>query len=142
MRSVLNSGILRQNPVQGTLGFAVLYFGISFFLDWLFRWTIGENPMPPLWTVLLSISGATTIASIAVYLLLWFAKRQREALEELNHTMRNAMQILSYAAQQCDADTAPKAQAAIDEMSDSLRRITRRLGASSEREYRPRQKDN
>ncbi|MGZ4814011.1 MAG: hypothetical protein ACXVZV_01280 [Terriglobales bacterium] len=141
MKKLLNSGILRQNPVQGTIRFAVLYFGISFFLDWLFRWVIGQNPVPPLWTVILSIVGATTIASSAVYLLLCFTKRQQEALEELNHSMRNAMQILSYAAQQCDADTAPKAQAAIDEMSDSLRRITQRLGAVSAREFRPEQRD-
>jgi hypothetical protein len=142
MKKLLNSGILRQNPVPGTIRFAVLYFGISFLLDWIFRRAIGQNPMPPLWTVLLSISGATTIASIAVYLLLGFTRRQEEALEELNHSLRNAMQILSYAAQQCDADTAPKAQAAIDEMSDSLRRITQRLGAVSEREYRPGQRDS
>jgi hypothetical protein len=141
MRKLLNSGILRQNPVQGTVRFAFLYFGISFFLDWIFRWSIGQNPMPPLWTVIFSISGATIIASIAVYLLLSFSKRQQEALEELNHSMRNAMQILSYAAQQCDAETAPKAQAAIDDMSDSLRRITQRLGAVSEREFRPGQKN-
>ncbi len=140
MKKLLNSGILRQNPVQGTIRFAVLYFGVSFFLDWLFRWVIGQNPMPPLWTVLISIIGATTIASTAVYLLLCFTKRQHDALEELNHKMRNAMQILAYAAQQCDADTAPIAQAAIDEMSDSLRRITQRLGGISEHEFRPDQK--
>jgi len=139
---LLNSGILRQNPVQGTIAFALLYFGASFLLDFLFRWSIGQSPMPPLWTILLSIGGATTIASIAVYLLLCFTKRQQEALEELNHSLRNSLQVLMYAAQQCDAETQPKAQEAIDNISDTLRNVTQRLGALSEREFRPDQKNN
>lgn len=137
MKKLLNSGILRQNPVQGTISFAALYFGASFFLDWLFRWSIGENPMPPLWTVIVSIAGATTISSIVVYLLLCFMQRQQKALEELNHSLRNSLQVLMYAAQQCDAETQPKAQEAIDNISNTLRRVTQKLGAVSEREYRP-----
>lgn len=137
MKSLLNSAVLRQRPVQGTIRFAVLYFGISFILDWTFRWTIGQNPVPPLWTVIASIGGATLISSVAVYLLLSFNQRQQQALEELNHELRNAMQILAYASQQCDHDTQPKAQAAINSMSDTLRRITHRLGAASEHELRP-----
>ena len=90
-----------------------------------------------MWTVIASISGATVIASVAVYLLLSFTRRQREALEELNHSLRNSMQVLMYAAQQCDTDTQEQAQAAIDNLSDTLRRVTQRLGATSEREFRP-----
>jgi uncharacterized coiled-coil protein SlyX len=142
VKSLLNSGILRQNPVQGTIAFAIVYFGLSLFLDWVFRWTIGQNPMPPLWTVLVSISGATTISSIVVYLLLSFTQRQQKALEELNHTLRNSLQVLMYAAQQCDEETQPKAQAAIDNISDTLRHVTQRLGAISEREYRPSEHKN
>jgi signal transduction histidine kinase len=137
VNKLLNSGILRQNPVHGTLRFAVIYFGVSFVLDWLFRWSIHQNPMPPVWMILISICGATTISSIVVYLLLAFNQRQRQALEELNHELRNALQILVYASQQCDDETQPKALAAIDSLSDSLRRITQRLGAISEHEFRP-----
>ena len=137
MKKLLNSGILRQNPVQGTSLFALLFFGVSFFLDYLFRWSIGQNPVPPLWTVALSIGGATTLASVAVYLLLSFSHRQRKALEELNHSLRNSLQVLMYAAQQCDEETAPKAHEAIDNISNTLRDVTQRLGAVSEREYRP-----
>lgn len=129
--------MLRQNPVRGTIIFAVLYFGVSLFLDWLFRWTIGQNPLPPLWTVLVSISGATFIASVVVYLLLCFTQRQQKALEELNHKLRNSMQVLMYAAEQCDVDTQKQAQAAIDNLSNTLRHVTQRLGAVSEHEYRP-----
>ncbi len=142
VKSLLNSGLLRQNPVQGTIVFAVLYFAVSFLLDWIFRWTIGQRPMPPLWTVLVSISGATIISSIVVYLLLSFTRRQQLALEELNHSLRNSMQVLMYAAQQCDAETQPQAQAAIDNISDTLRNVTQRLGALSQREYRPSEADN
>lgn len=137
VKNLLNSGILRQNPVQGTLRFAVLYFGTSFVLDWLFRWTIGQNPMPPLWTILMSIGGATVISSIVVYLLLVFNQRQQRALEELNHSLRNSLQVLMYAAQQCDAETQPRAQEAIDSISTTLRDVTQRLGAMSERQLRP-----
>ncbi len=137
MKKLLNSGMLRQNPVQGTIVFAVLYFAVSLFLDWLFRWTIGQNPMPPLWTVLVSISGATTIASLAVYLLLCFTQRQQKALEELNHSLRNSLQVLMYAAQQCDDETQPKALEAIDGLSNTLRDVSQKLGVISEREFRP-----
>lgn len=142
MKSLLNSGILRQNPVQGTVVFAILYFGLSVILDWLFRWTIGQNPMPPLWTVLVSIGGATFISSVVVYLLLCFTRRQQEALEELNHSLRNSMQVLMYAAEQCDPDTQTQAQAAVDNLSATLRQVTQRLGAVSEREYRPNGKNS
>lgn len=137
MKNLLNSGILRQNPVQGTFLFALLFFGVSFFLDYLFRWSIAQNPVPPLWTIAFSIGGATTLASVAVYLLLSFSHRQQKALEELNHSLRNSLQVLMYAAQQCDAETAPKAQEAIDNISDTLRDVTQRLGATSKRTYRP-----
>ncbi|HUN89806.1 MAG TPA: hypothetical protein VMU28_13490 [Terriglobales bacterium] len=137
MGKLLNSGILRQNPVQGTFLFALLFFGVSFFLDYLFRWVIGQNPVPPLWTVAMSIGGATALASVAVYLLLTFSRRQQQALEELNHSLRNSLQVLMYAAQQCDAETAPKAQAAIDSISNTLRDVTQRLGTTSARAYRP-----
>ena len=142
MKKLLNSGILRQNPVRGTAIFAALYFSISFFLDWLFRWTIGQNPMPPFWMVLVSLTGATSISSLVVYLLLCFNQRQQKALEELNHSLRNSLQVLMYAAQQCDAETQPKAQDAIDNISDTLRRVTQELGAVSEREYRPNHESN
>ena len=137
MKRLLNSGMLRQNPVQGTILFAALYFGVSFCLDWTFRWTIGQNPMPPRWTILVSIGGATVISSVAVFMLLSFTQRQQKALEDLNHRLRNSLQVLMYAAQQCDAETQPKAQEAIDNISDTLREVTQRLGAMSERELRP-----
>jgi len=107
VKNLLNAGILRQNPVHGTIRFAVVYFGVSFLLDWTFRWTVGQTPMPPMWMVLMSIGGATVISSIAVYLLLAFNQRQQQALEELNHELRNALQILVYASQQCDDETQP-----------------------------------
>jgi two-component sensor histidine kinase len=137
VKKLLNSGILRQNPVSGTIVFAILYCGLCLFLDWLLRWRFVQHPQPPLWTVLASIASATAISSVAVYLLLSFNRRQQLALEELNHSLRNSLQVLMYAAQQCDADTAPKAQEAIDSISDTLRDVTQRLGAMSEREYRP-----
>ena len=142
VKKLLNSGILRQNPIQGTVLFAILYSGVSFCLDWAFRWTIGQNPRPPLWTVIASIGGATVISSVVVFLLLSFTQRQQKALEELNHSLRNSLQVLLYAAQQCDADTAPKAQDAIDNISDTLRDITQRLGAISEHEFRPNHKNH
>jgi two-component sensor histidine kinase len=137
VKKLLNSGILRQNPVSGTIVFAILYFGFSVFLDWFFSWRVARVSAVPLWTVLLSIGAPTLVSSVAVYLLLSFHRRQQEALEELNHSLRNSLQVLMYAAQQCDAETAPKAQKAIDSISDTLREVTQRLGAMSEREYRP-----
>ncbi len=138
MKTFLNSAVLRQNPVRGTVIFACIYFAASFAADGVFRWVIADYPMPPLWAVCTSIGLLTAISTFVVYLLLSFTKRQQEALEELNHELRNALQILSYAIPQCDGDTRPKAEAAIEGMSSTVRRISQRLGMVSEKELRPR----
>lgn len=137
MKSFLNSEVLRQSPARGTAIFACLYAALTVALDWLFRWELGDHTMPPLWTVLVTIGIETAIFSLVVYLLLVSVRRQHQAVEELNHEMRNAMQVLSYAVRQCDADTAPKAEAAIQSMSGTLRRVSQRLGLVSERKWRP-----
>jgi hypothetical protein len=137
VKILLKSAVLRQNPLRGTVSFAVLYFALSFGLDWAFRWTIADNPIPPLWTILVSLGITTAISSVVVYLLLTLLQQQQCALEELNHEMRNAMQVLSYAVQQCDSETAPQAEVAIRRMSDTLRKVSQELGSVSERRLRP-----
>lgn len=137
MRTLLKSWILRQNPVRGTVLFAVVFAAIKLVADWIFRWTIPEKNAPPAWAIVLTIGIATAIASTAVFLLLTVLRRQEQALQELNHELRNALQILSYSVDQCDGETRPQAQAAISTLSDAVRRISQRLGMVSEREYRP-----
>ena len=137
MKTFLKSAILRQNPVRGTILFALFFAGLKFLADWTFRWTIPDRPQPPMWAILLTIAIGTAIASMAVFLLLTLMERQKRALEELNHELRNALQILSYSVNQCDDETRPKAQEAIGMLSDAVRRISQRLGMVSEREYRP-----
>jgi hypothetical protein len=138
VKFLLNSAVLRQNPVRGSVIFACIYFAANFAADWVFRWSLADNPMPPWWAIFTSIGIVTAISSLVVYLLLSFTKRQHEALQELNHELRNALQILSYAVPQCDGETRPKAEAAIESMSSTVRRISRRLGVVSEKELRPR----
>jgi hypothetical protein len=138
VKNLLNSAVLRQNPVRGTVIFACIYFAANFASDWLFRWSMGNSPMPPLWAIFTSTGVVTAISSLVVYLLLSFTNRQQEALEELNHELRNALQILSYAVPQCDGETRPKAEEAIESMSSTLRRISQRLGLFSAKELRPR----
>ncbi|HWR16279.1 MAG TPA: hypothetical protein VN577_15730 [Terriglobales bacterium] len=136
MKVLLNSAALRQHPVWGTVAFAVFYAILAFLVDWLFRWTLGGNPRPPLWTLIVTIGIGTTITSVIVYLLLVSIERQNAAIQQLNHELRNALQILSYAVQQCDGETAPKADAAIQSMSATLRRISQDLGTSPKRRFR------
>ena len=93
--------------------------------------------MPPLWTILVTLGITTAISSIVVYLLLTLLQQQQCALEELNHEMRNAMQVLSYAVQQCDGETAPQAEFAIRRMSDTLRKVSQDLGSMPERRDHP-----
>ena len=137
MSFLLKSRLLRLDPVRGTLAFAVLFFTLRLATDWLFRWTIAGNPAPPAWTVVVTIGFGTVLASTAVFLLLSLMKAQREGLEQLNHQMRNSMQVLAYAIQQCDGETAPKAQAAIRDMSDTLRAVSKRLGMESAERLTP-----
>lgn len=137
MKSLLKSAVLRQNPVRGTILFAVIYAGLKLAADWIFRWNIPDKSPPPAWTIILTIGIGTAIASAAVFLLFTLAERQKKALEELNHELRNALQVLSYAVNQCDGETRPKAQSAIGTLSDAVRKISQSLGMVSEREYRP-----
>ncbi len=135
--SLLNSALLRRDPVWGTISFAVVYSAVKLSADWLFRWSIPDKPRPPVWSLVLTIGIGTLIASAFVYLLLTVLKRQREALETLNHELRNSLQVLSYAVTQCDDETRHKAQEAIANSSDAVRKISQRLGMISQREYRP-----
>jgi hypothetical protein len=137
VKTLLKSTILRQNPVWGTIVFALVYAAIKLFADWIFRWSIPDKPPPPVWAILVTIGIGTVIASTAVFLLLTLTQRQKQALEELNHELRNALQVLSYSVYQCDDYTRPKAQAAIGTLSDAVRKISQKLGMVSEREYRP-----
>jgi two-component sensor histidine kinase len=140
VKTLLNSGILRHDPARGTIFFAVLDCAFCLLLSWLLRVGLGRHAPGPLWAWLVFMAAAIAIASAAVYLLLSLTRRQRQALEELNHSLRNSLQVLMYAAQQCDAETAPKAQEAIDHISETLRDVSQRLGALSERELRPTQR--
>jgi two-component sensor histidine kinase len=137
LKTYLKAAALKQSPVRGTLLFAVVYSAIKFLADWTFRWRIPDRPEPPMWSVILTIAIGSAIASLVVFLLLTFMQRQQRALEELNHELRNALQILSYSVNQCDKETRPKAQQAIETLSDAVRRISQKLGMVSEREYRP-----
>ncbi len=137
MKTFLKSLVLRQSPARGTIFFAIGYSVIKFAADWFFRWRLPNSPQPPIWSVLLTIAIGTFISSVVVFLLLTFMHRQQRALEDLNHELRNALQILSYSVDQCDADTRPKAQHAIASLSDAVRRISQKLGMVSEREFRP-----
>jgi len=137
VKTLLKSAVLRQNPVRGTIVFAIIFAAIKFSADWVFRWSIPEKAPPPVWAVILTIGIGTVIASMAVFLLLTVMQRQKKALEELNHELRNALQVLSYAVNQCDLETRPKAQEAIGSLSDAVRKISQKLGMVSEREFRP-----
>jgi two-component sensor histidine kinase len=110
------------------VAFAVVFFGLKLAADWLFRWTIPEKSPPPGWAIVLTIGLGTLISSAVVYLLLRLLKRQREAVEELNHEVRNSLQVLSYVVPQCDETTRQEAQAAISAMSETVKRVSHKLG--------------
>ncbi len=117
--------------------FAIAYSILKFLADWLIHWVIPARPIPPVWSMVITIGIGTVIASILVFLLFSLMNRQQRALEQLNHELRNALQVLSYITHDSDPETRVKAHAAIRTISESVRRISRDLGMASEREYRP-----
>jgi ABC-type multidrug transport system fused ATPase/permease subunit len=133
----IKAAVLKQSPLCGTLWFAVAYSLVNVAADWIFRWSIPANPMPPVWSVIVTVAIGTFIASVFVFVLLIFMQRQQRALEELNHELRNSLQVLSYSVYQCDEEVRPKAEAAIGRLSDTVRRVTQKLGMVSERRFRP-----
>jgi hypothetical protein len=112
----------------GTLLFAVLFFFARLGADWLFRSVIPDHPMPPMWSVLLTIGLGTTIATVVVFYLLRALRRQEHALDELNHELRNALQVLAYVIPSCDAKFAAQAEGAISRMKETVTRVSRELG--------------
>lgn len=116
------------SPRLGTLIFAVAFFAIRIGSDWLFRWFIGDAPVPPLWTVLITTGIGTAISSVLVYLLLVSAQRQFRAVRLLNHELRNALQVLTYVVENLEPRMAATASSSIDRLMGALREASKLLG--------------
>lgn len=124
----MRSGFRQISPLRGTIIFAVLFFFARLGMDWLFRWWVPDVPVPPLWTVLLTLGIGTAIASTAVFLLLTSLRREFTMMAELNHELRNALQVMSYALPHCDAESQRHVGAAIDKVTTTLSSISQELG--------------
>ncbi len=116
------------SPRLGTLIFALAFFAIRIATDWLFRWFIGDAPVPPLWTVLITTGIGTAISSVLVYLLLASAQRQFRAVRLLNHELRNALQVLTYVVSNLEPRMAAAASSSIDRLMGALREASKLLG--------------
>jgi signal transduction histidine kinase len=118
----------RLSPGLGTVIFALAFFALRIGSDWLFRWSIAEAPIPPLWTVLITTGIGTAIASLLVYLLLLSVKRQVRAVRLLNHELRNSLQVLSYAVSNLEPKMAAAASRSMDRLIQALREASKLLG--------------
>jgi hypothetical protein len=117
-------------PTVGTGVFAGMYFFARLGLDWLFRSLIPGIPMPPLWSVLLTQTVGTGIVSGLVFVLLVNLQNQREAMRDLNHGLRNALQVIAYVVPSCTVDNRARAEDAVDKMTTVLEDVSERLGMS------------
>jgi hypothetical protein len=121
------------NPKHGTAAFALMFFFARLGIDWLFRWHLPGTPVPPLWAVALTLGLDTAIASLAVYGFLILMKRERAAIVELNHELRNSLQVLAYALPDCDQRSQEHLTVALDRMTGTLRKLSRLTGTSPDR---------
>lgn len=124
------------NPKEGTALFAVLFFFARLGSDWLFRWYIPGEAVPPLWAIIATLGFGTVLASIPVYLLLKAVQREHSALSELNHELRNTLQILTYSLPNCDAESQQHLSVVVDRMETMLRRVSRVAIEARQRRHR------
>ena len=120
--------VRRIPPWVGAMLFAALFFFARLGADWLFRWAIAGAPMPPFWSVLLTIGFGTAISTTVVYFLLRALHAQDRALDELNHELRNSLQVLAYIIPSCDPAMADQARSALERMTRTVSRVSEQLG--------------
>lgn len=114
--------------MRGTILFAILFFFARLGMDWLFRWWVPDISVPPLWSVVLTLGAGTLIASTAVFLLLQSIRREFVLMRELNHELRNALQVMSYALPHCDSESREHVGVAIDRVTSTLTAMSEELG--------------
>ena len=118
------------NPKYGTVAFATMFFFARLGIDWLFRWHLPGVPVPPLWSIAVTLGIDTAIASIAVFGLLVLMQRERAAIVQLNHELRNTLQVLAYALPDCDQRSQEHLTVALDRMTGTLRKLSRLTGST------------
>src|SRR5919204_3820200 len=107
--------MVRRIPAwAGAVVFAVLFFFARLGVDWIFRWVVAGAAMPPIWSVLVTIGFGTAVSTVIVYYLLRALHAQDRALDELNHELRNSLQVLAYIIPSCDPMFADKARGALE----------------------------
>lgn len=124
----MRTTIRQLGPIRGTIIFAVLFFFARLGMDWLFRWWIPDISVPPLWTVFLTLGVGTAIASFAVFLLLTSLRREFVLMRELNHELRNALQVMTYALPHCDQESRTQVDAAINRVTSTLTTLSHEIG--------------
>ena len=95
--------------------------------EWLFRSVVAEEKTPLLWSLALTQAMGCLVAAFLLYLLLDALRRHRAASEQLNHELRNALQIMAYILPTCGEVQAEQARLAIARMSAVVREISRQL---------------
>ena len=115
------------SPLVGAMVFAGIFFSGGMLFEWLFRSVVAEEKTPLWWSLALTQAIGCLIAAFLLYLLLDALRRHRRAAEQLNHELRNALQIMAYILHSCDEVQAEQARAAIVRMSYVLREISQQL---------------
>ena len=131
--------LARMEPLAGAVLFGAIFFLARLGSDWLFRWVIPDQPMPPLWSVLLTQTIGTAIFSGTVYSLLLALRRQEQAVRDLNHELRNALQVFTYIIGQSASADVERGRAAVLRMTSTLARVSKDLGIEG-RERRKRKR--
>jgi len=121
----------RVQPLAAALLFGVIFTGLRVACDWFFRSMIPDHPMPPTWSVLMTQSIGSAVAVVVLYWLLQAQRRQMNAVRDLNHELRNALQVFSYIIPQCAQHDADRGRDAVMRMTTTLQRVSRELGYDS-----------
>ena len=128
---------VRSSTLIVAAGFAILMFLFSFGLDWLL---LREHESTTL-TIELSDALAGIISGVLVFRLLQFGRERRARVEErlqtiveMNHHIRNAMQIISYSMH---SSQDRKALAGINDALDRIQWALREILPKVEPTFSP-----
>ena len=120
--------LLSIRPSVGALVFLALLLGGRLLLNWSIH---RIHPNLHFWSAISQLLGpvlGSTVASLAVYLLLRSQRKQRELLGMLNHELRNALQVIAYMIPHSEPAYREAARGAIDRMKKVVREISHQLG--------------
>lgn len=110
----------------------VVYFFARSGADWVCRYYVPGYPLPPMWSLLLPQLFGASVVTALLFLLLGVIQQQHKSMQELNHGLRNALEIICYLLPQLPPEARTQGNEAVARIVTTVRVVSKRLGVGME----------